>query len=116
MTEADRIRQFVIDQYIAQARALGCSEITVRAGDVHQAMGLSNAMPAVCSAIGSNKFQALARATLLKWTGPANGANVYLHFRLTADLLPQQPVSLQQNRFSDQPLSILPTRSSSSLA
>jgi 5-methylcytosine-specific restriction protein B len=55
MTQADRIRQFVIDRYIEQARALGRSEITVRAGDVHQAMGLANAMPAVCkNACGEN--------------------------------------------------------------
>jgi hypothetical protein len=96
MTQADRIHDFVIDRYIAPARAEGRSEITVRAGDVHQAMGLANAMPAICSAIGSNKFQALARATLVKWIGPGNGANVYFHFRLTAGPLPQQPVSPQQ--------------------
>jgi hypothetical protein len=39
MTQADRIRQFAFDRYISRARARGCSEITVTAGDVHQGMG-----------------------------------------------------------------------------
>src|SRR6266436_6338901 len=96
MTQADRIRQFTLDHYVARARAEGRSEITIRAGDVHQAMGLANAMPAVCSAIGSNKFLELARATLVKWIGPANGANVYLHFSLTAGPMPKQPATSRQ--------------------
>jgi uncharacterized protein DUF6884 len=91
MTQANRIRQFALDHFVAPARAEGRSEITIRAGDVHQVMDLANAMPAVCSAIGSNKFEELARATLLKRSGPANGANVYFHFSLTAGRLPKQP-------------------------
>src|SRR4051812_33376488 len=63
MTQADRIRQFVLDRHVAPARARGRSEVTVRAGDVHRDMGLSNAMPAVCAAIDSKKFSELARAT-----------------------------------------------------
>src|SRR6266542_2584920 len=47
-------------------------------------MGLSNAMPAVCSAIGSLKFSDLARVSLLETKGPANGANVYFRFGLGA--------------------------------
>jgi hypothetical protein len=46
-------------------------------------MGLSNAMPAVCSAIGSNKFSEFARVSLHHQTGPANGANVYFTFDLS---------------------------------
>jgi hypothetical protein len=45
-------------------------------------MGLANAMPAVCSALGSHKFASLAGVTLLRTEGPANGANVYLYFSL----------------------------------
>jgi 5-methylcytosine-specific restriction enzyme B len=52
------------------------AEVTIRAGDVHQAMGLSNALPAVCSAIGSDKFGELAGVKLVTHAGPANGANV----------------------------------------
>src|SRR5260370_30099690 len=91
MREADRIRQFALDHYVALARAEGRSEITIRAGDVHQAMGLANAMPAVCSAIGSSKFEELARVTPINRTGPANGANVYFKFSVTGATLPSPP-------------------------
>jgi 5-methylcytosine-specific restriction protein B len=84
MTQAERIRQFALDHYVAIARAEGRTEIIIRAGDVHQAMGLVNAMPAVCSAIGSNKFNELASVTPGARTGPANGANVYFQFSLVA--------------------------------
>ena len=80
MIQADRIRQFALDHYISPARAEGRAEITVRAGDIHRRMGLSNALPAVCSAIGGRKFSELARVSLRDRTGPANGANVYFNF------------------------------------
>jgi hypothetical protein len=37
-------------------------------------MGLANALPAVCSVIGSSKFSQIAQPSLLERTGPANGA------------------------------------------
>jgi hypothetical protein len=81
-SQADRIRQFAVDHYVGPARAEGRAQVTIRAGDVHQAMGLTNALPAVCSAIGSNKFGQLAGVTLVTHDGPANGANVYFQFSL----------------------------------
>jgi hypothetical protein len=86
MTQADRIRQFVFDSYIIPARTKGHETVTVRAGDVHREMRLVSAMPAVCSAIGSNKFEELAKVTTVARRGPANGANVYFEFRLGAGL------------------------------
>jgi hypothetical protein len=82
MTQADRIRKFVLDHYVSPARAEGRVEITVRAGDVHQAMGLSSAMPNVCSAIGGVKFERLAEVTRSRRVGPPMGANVYFQFNL----------------------------------
>ena len=75
MSQANRIREFVRDHYIAPARAAGRTEITIRAGDVHQEMSLTNAMPAVCSAIGSRKFDRFAgvmRTALIGPIGPAD--------------------------------------------
>jgi hypothetical protein len=85
-TQADRIRQFACDHYVAPARRDGLAEITIRAGDVHRDMGLANAMPAVCSAIGGNRFAHMANVRLAQRTGPANGANVYFRFTLDAEL------------------------------
>lgn len=87
MIQANRIRQFVRDHYIAPAKADGHAEITIRAGDVHREMSLTNAMPAVCSAIGSRKFDEFAGVTRTALRGPANGANVYFTFSLHARLL-----------------------------
>ena len=61
MTQADKIRQFALDHYVAPARAEGLAVVTIRAGDIHREMNLANAMPAVCSAIGSNKFEQIPR-------------------------------------------------------
>jgi hypothetical protein len=83
-TQADRIRQFACDHYVAPARRDGLTEIAIRAGDVHRDMGLRNALPAVCSAIGSNRFEQLANVILVGQTGPANGSNVYFRFTLDA--------------------------------
>lgn len=69
MTQADRIRQFALDHLVRPARTAGRIEIVIRPGDIHSEMRLSNAMPAVCSAIGSKKFEELARVTAVKHTG-----------------------------------------------
>jgi hypothetical protein len=84
MTQADRIRQFVLDQFIAPARQQGRPEVVIRAGDVHQQMSLTNAMPAVCGAIGGSKFEHLAAVTKSGLRGPSNGANAYFTFNLSA--------------------------------
>ena len=88
-TQADRIRRFAVGHYIAPARRNSLGEITIRAGDVHRAMGLANAMPAVCSAIGNKRFAEVANVRLSQRTGPANGANVYFRFELDSQPTPE---------------------------
>jgi hypothetical protein len=97
MTQADKIRQFALDHYVVPARAGGLSVITIRAGDIHREMNLADAMPAVCSAIGSNKFEQIAQVRSINRTGPANGANVYFEFGLADDPLPTQAAALPAN-------------------
>lgn len=82
MVQADRIRQAALEWYILPARSAGQKDITIRAGDLHREMKLTNAMPAVCSALGSGKFELLAGVRRLEVTGPANGANVYFRFSI----------------------------------
>ena len=60
-------------------------------------MNLANAMPAVCSAIGSNKFEQIAEVRSINRTGPANGANVYFEFGLAAGPLPMQQERVPAN-------------------
>lgn len=85
VSQADHIRKYALEHYVVPARRRGIEEVTIRAGDVHHEMALASAMPAVCSAIGSLKFEALASATLTGRSGPTNGANVFFRFRLLPD-------------------------------
>lgn len=79
---ADRIRAYVFNNYIQQAKADGQETVTVRAGDVHRDMGLSSSMPSVCSAIGGHRFTKTANVVLVDRKGPTNGANVYFTYSL----------------------------------
>ncbi len=90
MPQADRIRKFVLDHYVEPARIEGRAEITLRAGDIHRAMRLTNRLPVVCNAIGYPKFLELARVTLVDRDGPVQGANVYFRFSLGG---PRSPIS-----------------------
>lgn len=79
-TKADAIRAFVVAGYAEPARKLGKRGFTVRAGDVHRAMGLSNEMPNVCSALGGRKFESAAGVRLKTREGPRAGATVTFTF------------------------------------
>jgi hypothetical protein len=83
MKQADQIRKFVFESYVMPARRNGSAEVLIRAGDVHREMGLANAMPAICSAIGSSKFEALSGMRNIARTGPSNGSNALFHFDLS---------------------------------
>ncbi len=80
MSQADDIRRIVRSNYIEPAKARGDQTVTVRAGDVHQAMGLSNALPAVCSAIGNDKFLAEAGVSQMGREGPLNSTTTLFTF------------------------------------
>ena len=99
MNQADRIRQFVSETYVVPARNRGIIEVEIRAGDIHREMRLSNAMPAVCSALGSNKFEQVAGVTATARSGPSNGSNT--KFRFAIDPLqskPAQGIRVVRNR------------------
>ena len=82
MRPADEIREFAYENYIKPARARGEEQITIRAGDVHREMRLVSRIPAVCSALGTNKFQDMCGIELIRREGPTNGSNVYFTFKL----------------------------------
>lgn len=82
MKRADQIRQFALLNYITPARSRGETVVSIRAGDVHSQMGLSARLPAVCSALGTNKFESMCGIKRLSIQGPANGANAVFTFKL----------------------------------
>ncbi|MDV3477916.1 AAA family ATPase [Sphingobium yanoikuyae] len=81
-TQADRIRRFALETAIVPARARGDREMELVAGDIHRAMQLDNAMPAVCSALGGHKFEQLAGVKILDRQGPANSSTVRYRYGL----------------------------------
>lgn len=87
MGQADRIRAFVVETIIIPARTRNLPEIEIRAGDIHSGMHLANAMPAVCSAIGSRKFETYAGVTTIARTGPSQGSNARFRFAINASSL-----------------------------
>lgn len=82
MRPADQIRQFALLNYIEPARSRGETVVSIRAGDIHSQMGLSARLPAVCSALGTNKFESMCGIERLSIEGPHNGANTVFTFKV----------------------------------
>ena len=82
MNFADQVREYCKGLYIDQARAKGENSVTIRSGDVHRALGYKNRYPLVCSALGANAFEELARVKRVSIDGPLNGANTVFTFSL----------------------------------
>ena len=75
MKKADLIRAFTKKHYIDPAREKKDKVVSVRAGDIHHQMSLSQSLPAVCSALGSTKFENLCNVKRKDIVGPANGSS-----------------------------------------
>lgn len=56
---ADRIRLCTRNYYIEPAREKGAAEVAIRASAISRDMDLHDAFPAICSALGGEKFQKL---------------------------------------------------------
>ena len=59
--DADRIRQYVLEHYIEQAREEECEQVEVLVRDVNTALGLNQAWPNICQALAGRKFLELAQ-------------------------------------------------------
>ena len=82
MTTAEYIRWYVIEHYIAPARAAGHEEVRIRLGDIRQRMGLKNPLQAVRSALSTKIFRDKAGVELVVPIGPRAGADTYCQFRI----------------------------------
>ena len=80
-SSARDIRAFVIARYIEPARLRGEARVAVRAGDVHRDMGLTNAVPAVCSALGAGVFDQQAGVVSEPRDGPYQSTTTTFHYR-----------------------------------
>ena len=82
LSDADRIRQFVLKNYILPARKRGAKTVIVNAGNVHNQMGFVNRLPNVCQALGREKFQKLANVKEPVRKGPPQGSTTTFTYKL----------------------------------
>jgi hypothetical protein len=85
MTLADKIREFVVKNSIDPARKSGKPTVTIKASDIHKAMGLQNNFPSVCQALDADKFLDFASVMLSKRTGPPKSSSVVWTYDLMSD-------------------------------
>jgi hypothetical protein len=99
MRLTDEIREYVCKNYIEPARERGQKEITIRAGDIHNEMGLVSRMPAVCSALGS-KMDKICNVEILKIDAPPSGqgANFYVTYKILSKELPRPKVMVYRKK------------------
>ena len=71
---ADAIRGHVLRHHIEPARKRGVRTVSVTAGQIHSEMQLRNRLPAVCSAIGSLKFEGDCRVKVRPVAIPLNSS------------------------------------------
>jgi 5-methylcytosine-specific restriction protein B len=83
-SDADDIRAAALKLYIEPARQRGDAEVSIRAGDLHDALGLDQAHANVCQALGGAKFQALAKVPAPRIEGPGQSTATTYHFSLKA--------------------------------
>lgn len=82
LSQAEGIRRYLLDSVFEPARRAGKETLTVRAGDVHRAMGLVGRMPNVCQVLSGKRLQEQSRAQLIERRGPNSGANAEYVFAL----------------------------------
>lgn len=82
-SDADRIRQHALETYILPARQRGDTTVTIRCGDVHNALGMSNAHANVCQALRGRKFQEMAGVDVPSSTGPDNSSTTTFTYALS---------------------------------
>lgn len=82
MTQSDEVRSFVGSRYIESARSSGKTEVEVRVGEVHQALGYKNRLPLVCAALGTELFEQQYRVQRLSIEGPLNGSTTLFVFKV----------------------------------
>lgn len=73
ITSADRIRAYALVHYITPARERGDATVTIRAGTIHQELGLSQSHGNVYQALNGAIFSEMIGAPRPTVTGPLNG-------------------------------------------
>ena len=82
--DADRIRRYLRGEVQAKRRA-GAERISLRAQDIHESLGLTNAYPNVCQVLTSKKFHSKARVEFVRYVSrppSGQGSSIVIEFCL----------------------------------
>jgi 5-methylcytosine-specific restriction protein B len=79
---SDAIRKHVLEKYVVPARERGTRSITLKSGEIHKQLLLSERLPQVCSAIDARRFEIEANARLIDRSGPPVSPGVTWRFEL----------------------------------
>jgi 5-methylcytosine-specific restriction enzyme B len=82
MSLSDDVRNYCNKMYVDPARKSGEKTITIRSGDIHNALNYRNRYPLVCSALGSNIFEDTSKVRRLSIEGPLNGSSTEFTFEI----------------------------------
>ncbi|WP_245848542.1 AAA family ATPase [Actibacterium ureilyticum] len=84
MEGADRIRLCALNYFIEPAREKSAREVSIRAGDLSAAIGLKDAFPNICQALGGEKFQKLAQVPPPTSTEPNPSSSTVFTYTLNS--------------------------------
>ncbi len=87
--DADRIRKFVLDEYITPARQAGARDVTVLVREINERLGLNQAWPNICQVLEGKKFHALARVAPPKRIGAPQSSATQFCFALDRENIVQ---------------------------
>ncbi len=79
---AEHIRLCARNYYVELARENGAAEVSIRSGDLSRDMGLRDAFPTICSALGGKKFQQCANVPAPTHTMPNPSSSTVFTYRL----------------------------------
>lgn len=82
--DADRIRLCALNYFIEPARERGAIEGAIRASEIAEAMGLRDAFPNICSALGGEKFQQLAQVPPPSHTKPNPSSSTIFTYKFAS--------------------------------
>lgn len=93
LKDSDRIRAYAVEHYVEPARSRGEATVSIRAGDIHNALGLTNAHANVCQALRGRLFRELAAVGEPTVAGPENSSTTTFTFSLTPAVAMQKQLN-----------------------
>lgn len=81
--DADRIREFVYENYIKPAKERGCSSVSFKVKEIHERMGFTkNNFPNICGALCRPRMMNLYGVKKILREPPSDGPNVIITYEL----------------------------------